>query len=245
VPRKTQQRRTRGRPPKGTGPGLSRESVLRAALAVIDRGGLRALGTRKLAAQLGVAPNALYSYVSDKDDLIRGAIATLLEGMALPSLRARSWKISARDTCLWFRTQLLLHPNVVAASDGTLPFVPIFVAVGRILSSGGFHGKRLVEATFALSYHTIGFVSLEVTRYQRVAALEDRTLVTGAAKFQRADDPTETSILLPFVRDLNLDAVFERGLNAILNDLASPTKKPTRARPAPRKARRNKTASTR
>jgi AcrR family transcriptional regulator len=49
---------------------LTRERVLRAAIAHADAGGLEALTMRTLAEVLGVAPMALYRHVANKDDLV-------------------------------------------------------------------------------------------------------------------------------------------------------------------------------
>ena len=59
-------RRQRGR--------LSRERVLAAALALVDREGLSALSMRRLAAELGVEAMALYRYTPGKDALLDGLV---------------------------------------------------------------------------------------------------------------------------------------------------------------------------
>ena len=51
---------------------LTRERILRAAIAHADAGGLETLTMRSLADMLGVAPMALYRHVANKDDLIDG-----------------------------------------------------------------------------------------------------------------------------------------------------------------------------
>lgn len=48
---------------------LTREAVLQAAIAHVEREGVAALSMRALAAELGVAPNALYRHVGSKAEL--------------------------------------------------------------------------------------------------------------------------------------------------------------------------------
>lgn len=219
---RTKSKRAPGRPAIGAGPRLTRQHVLEAALRIIDRDGVGSLGTRRLAAHLGVAPNALYSYVRNKNDLVQGAIALLLGGIEIPSAQTRSWTQRLREICVWFRRRLLQHPNVVAASHESVPFAPIFVALGEILQKAGFESEELVEATYALSFHTLGFVTMEVTRHQRVVAgKSDRALVARASSLLIEDDYGLTEQVLPFVRGLDLDSVFERGLDAIIDELAN------------------------
>src|SRR4051812_47064186 len=56
---------------------LSRERVLAAALALVDREGLSALSMRRLGAELGVEAMALYRYAASKDALLDGLVEAL------------------------------------------------------------------------------------------------------------------------------------------------------------------------
>jgi AcrR family transcriptional regulator len=49
---------------------LTRERVLRAAIALADEGGIEALSMRKLAKELGVEAMSLYNHVANKGDLV-------------------------------------------------------------------------------------------------------------------------------------------------------------------------------
>ena len=53
---------------------LSRERVLRAAVALADEHGVEAISMRRIAGELGVVPMALYKHVSSKDELLDGMI---------------------------------------------------------------------------------------------------------------------------------------------------------------------------
>ena len=54
----------------GTPAGLDAGRVVDAATALVAEGGVEALSMRAVAHRLGVAPNALYSHVADKDALL-------------------------------------------------------------------------------------------------------------------------------------------------------------------------------
>ena len=56
---------------EGTRETLTRDAVVSAARAMIERDGLDAVSLRRLAAKLGVTAPALYAYVADKGDLLR------------------------------------------------------------------------------------------------------------------------------------------------------------------------------
>jgi AcrR family transcriptional regulator len=58
------------RPPRGRARGLSRQQIVRAAIAVADRDGLGALTMRGVAEELGAGTMSLYWHVRDKAELI-------------------------------------------------------------------------------------------------------------------------------------------------------------------------------
>jgi AcrR family transcriptional regulator len=87
---------------------LSRERVLRAAIAHADAGGLEALTMRQLADLLEVAPMALYRHVANKDDLIDAMIDVVFGEIGLPS-GGTDWKTAMRQRAIAVRDVLLRH----------------------------------------------------------------------------------------------------------------------------------------
>ena len=55
-----------GRARRGPRRALTEEQVLDAALSLLDDGGANAASVRGIAARVGVAPNAVYTYFPDK-----------------------------------------------------------------------------------------------------------------------------------------------------------------------------------
>jgi AcrR family transcriptional regulator len=64
---------------------MSRERVLRAALAFADANGIESLSMRKLARELGVEAMTLYYYVASKNDLLEGLTDLVAAEIELPS----------------------------------------------------------------------------------------------------------------------------------------------------------------
>jgi AcrR family transcriptional regulator len=85
--------------PRGS---LTREEIINEALALLEEHGSGALSMRRLADRLGVAPNALYTHVRGKADLIDGLVDQVYAGLELhPTLAATgpsSWPPSARPS---------------------------------------------------------------------------------------------------------------------------------------------------
>ena len=68
---------------------LSRERVLRAAVALADEGGVESLSMRKLALELGVVPMALYKHVANKDEMLDGMVDVVVGEIDPPLARRR------------------------------------------------------------------------------------------------------------------------------------------------------------
>ena len=63
---------------------MSRERVLRAAIAFADANGVESLSMRKLARELGVEAMTLYYYVTSKNDLLEGMTDIVAAEIELP-----------------------------------------------------------------------------------------------------------------------------------------------------------------
>jgi AcrR family transcriptional regulator len=64
---------------------LSRDRVLRAAVALADTAGIQSLSMRKLAQELGVVPMALYKHVANKEELLDGMVDIVFGEVEFPS----------------------------------------------------------------------------------------------------------------------------------------------------------------
>jgi AcrR family transcriptional regulator len=87
---------------------LSKERVLRAALALADAEGIEALSMRRLARELGVEAMSLYNHVANKDEILDGIIDLVAGEFDLPS-DAGGWKPAMRGHLTSARDVLLRH----------------------------------------------------------------------------------------------------------------------------------------
>jgi AcrR family transcriptional regulator len=115
--------------------------VLAAALAIADAEGLEALSFRRLAADLGVTPMAIYRYVDGKDALLDGIGDLVLSTLELPE-SSGDWREGLRAMARSFRAALVAHPAVV----------PIFLTRPLITPSG----MRAAEAVLGI-FRRAGF----------------------------------------------------------------------------------------
>jgi len=88
---------------------LSRERVLRAAMALADAGGIESVTMRLLAQDLGVKAMSLYNHVTDKADIVDGIVDMVFAEIDLPSAET-DWKTAMRLRANSAREVLLRHP---------------------------------------------------------------------------------------------------------------------------------------
>ncbi len=92
--------------------GLSRESTLRAALAIIDADGVEALSMRRLGHALDRDPMSLYRYAGTKAELLDGVVEAVLAELSVDTTDG-DWATQLRTVARHFRALALAHPNVV------------------------------------------------------------------------------------------------------------------------------------
>ena len=74
---------------------LNRDRVLRAALDLVDEGGVEALSMRKLGQMLGVEAMSLYNHVANKDDILDGIADVVWREIDLP-VPGEEWEEAIR-----------------------------------------------------------------------------------------------------------------------------------------------------
>ena len=147
---------------------LSRELIIKEALALLDEHGPGALSMRRLADRLGVAPTALYTYVRGKADLIDGLIDQVYAGLTLNPDPTGDWTQQLTTLSQAIRDHLLAHPAVVPYAlqqPGLGPHsLRLGEAIYRVLRPAGFSDQAVVGTVYALLTYILGFVALEVPR---------------------------------------------------------------------------------
>jgi AcrR family transcriptional regulator len=145
-------------------PPLSRERVLRAAVALADEGGVEALSMRKIAQALGVVPMALYKHVAGKNELLDGMIDVLV-GEIDPPAAGTDWKTAVRLRVLSARRMLLRHPWAPAVIEArmkarTTPTPAVLAYVDSMIGlfrAGGFSVDLVHHALHVMGSRLLGF----------------------------------------------------------------------------------------
>jgi len=146
---------------------LSEQDILDAALALLAEGGADAVTIRGIAARVGVAPNAVYTYFPDKAAVVRGLAEHLLgrvnhDRFTDPS---QSWRDRIRAFALELRAELLAHPGSVHLMLSHPPDGPHTQAVREtllaILADAGL-GRAAADASYLINTHLLGSVAFEI-----------------------------------------------------------------------------------
>ena len=145
---------------------LSRETVLAAALELIDRNGVEGFSVRDLARALDVFPTALYWHVPGRTALIAGAVAHAIRD--LPAPRADGdWQAELAALFARYRAVVHAHPRIAPVlgvqlvSNESMDLV-IVDRILALLESAGFQGEGLRHAYNAVIAAMVGFVTMEL-----------------------------------------------------------------------------------
>jgi AcrR family transcriptional regulator len=205
---------------------LSRERVLRAAVAYADRHGLEALSMRKLADELGAGAMSLYHYVPNKTDLIDGMV-DLVFGEIEPPTTDVDWKTAMRRRAASTREALKRHRWAVGHMEGRtthgLANLRLHDAVLGCLRAAGFSIEMTVHAYSVQDAYIYGFALQETDMSSETAddfaAEAQRQMQEYAAVL--ADFPNLVEVVGGHVAQAGYDyeSEFLFGLDLILDGL--------------------------
>jgi AcrR family transcriptional regulator len=143
---------------------LSRERVLRAAIALADEAGFESLTMRKLAKGLGVEAMSLYNHVANKDDILDGIVEIVFSEIEPPPSGA-DWKTAMRRRAISTRKALARHRWAVGLMESRMSPGPANIrlhdAVLGCLRRAGFSVEMAVHAYSVQDSYIYGFALQE------------------------------------------------------------------------------------
>ncbi|MFI5666054.1 TetR/AcrR family transcriptional regulator C-terminal domain-containing protein [Streptomyces sp. NPDC051704] len=211
---------------------LTLERIIAAAVTVADAEGLAAVSMRRVAGELRAAPMSLYRHVADKDDLLTRMMDTAIAEHPLPAAPPEGWReaieLAARQLWELFRR----HPWFAPALSVTRPqlvtsALPYSEWILAVLHSHGLDLHSAFTAHLMLLNYARGIaVNLEADREAEAHSGLD------SEEWTDTQEPALLEILatgrFPALSrlaaagyHLDLDALFEFGLQRLLDGLAS------------------------
>ena len=145
---------------------LSRERVLRAALAVADRNGIAGLTIRSLAAELGAKPMSVYHHVANKDEILDGIVDLVFDEIHLPT-PGQDWRTEIRQRAEAARRVLGRHRWAIGLLESRATPGPANLrhheAVLAALRAAGFTVELSAHAYALLDSYVYGFALQEAS----------------------------------------------------------------------------------
>jgi AcrR family transcriptional regulator len=202
---------------------LSRERLLRGAIAVADAGGLGSLTMRSLAQELGVKPMSLYHHVSNKEEILDAITDAVFSEIELPAAGA-DWRPAMRDRAISARRALRRHPWATPLMQSRTNPGPATLhhhdAVIGSLRRAGFSVALAAHAFSLLDAYVYGFA------LQEANLPFDSETAPDVAEAIMAQFPRDA---YPYLAELTIEHVlqpgydygeeFEIGLDLILDGL--------------------------
>ncbi|MDQ1711649.1 MAG: hypothetical protein QOE45_1099 [Frankiaceae bacterium] len=145
---------------------LSRERVLRGAVAVADAGGLAGLTIRSLAQELGVKPMAVYHYVANKGEILDGIVDIVFGEIELP-VPGGEWRAEIQRRAVSARQVLRRHPWAIGllesrTTPGSATLHHHDTIIGT-LRGAGFSVEMTAHAYALLDSYVYGFALQEAS----------------------------------------------------------------------------------
>lgn len=221
---------------------LSRDRVLRGAIAVADAQGIGSLTIRSLAQELGAKPMSLYHHVRNKDEILDGTVDLVFGEIDLPE-PGGEWRSEMRRRANSARRVLRRHPWAIALLQSRTSPGPATLrhhdSIIGALRGAGFSVAMTAHAYALIDSYVLGFALSEAA-----LPMSGPETVTEVAEqvFQQVSPETyphltEFSIEHVLKPGYDFGEEFEFGLGIVLDGLA-------RSLPATRRRRKTPAART-
>jgi AcrR family transcriptional regulator len=143
---------------------VTREQVLRAAMALADRVGVEGLTMRAIGREVGIEAMSLYRHVRDKEDILDGIVDLVYEEIEVPPA-AHEWKAAMRGRAISARKALGRHPWAIDLMESRSQPGPANLghhdAVLGALLPAGFSAAMATHAYNLLDSYIYGFTLQE------------------------------------------------------------------------------------
>ncbi len=200
---------------------LSRERILKTALAMVDKSGLEALSMRKLAAALDVDAMSLYNHVKNKEDIVSGMLEIVASEIKIPE-DAPDWREALRARTIAAHQAFVRRPWAARIWMKSMPSVDRLAqsdAVLRCLRQAGLSPSVVYSAYHALDGFALGY-ALQRLDVPIPTKRVNRLVTEFLRDFPTEDYPDFTEhVRQHFDPEFAASDSFEFGLDLILDGL--------------------------
>ncbi|MFD8204787.1 TetR/AcrR family transcriptional regulator [Streptomyces sp. NPDC059695] len=219
---------------RGRKRAVAEDEVVAAAMRLLAARGADAVSIRGIAAELGLAPNAVYTYFPDRAAVVGAVVEHLLGRTDLDALttRATPWRDRVHTLADDLRHRLLAHPGSVHLMLSGPMDGPHALALGEalltVLADAGLGPADAARASYLLIVQVLGAIALEAAELpaplppppvtERVAARREQLRAVPADRHPRTAAAADT--IARFVSDEQ----YAWGLDRVLDGIAARAK---------------------
>jgi len=212
---------------------LTRESIIEAAIELLDSNGEGGLTFRALSGQLATGPGAIYWHIANKSDLLNAACDAVIARTMKAALVGQTPDETIRALALGVFDAIDAHPWVGSALTrvpGHLPMVRVLEPIGQQVRALGVPDDQQWEAVSALMAYILGVSGQNAANGQlaRTRGLDRSDFLEKLSSVWLQLDPEE----YPFARSVagqmrdHDDRVdFLSGIDLILRGIDSPLRR--------------------
>lgn len=221
---------------------LSRESIIQAAIALLDSGGEDGLTFRALSERLATGPGAIYGHIANKSDLLTAACDALV-ARTMNKIPITTPEETIRAVALGLFDLIDVHPwigSTLTSSPGALPVVRILERIGHQIRTLSVPEEQQWDAVGTLMAFILGVSRQNAANRQLARAQNlDRddfldVVATAWSQLDAREHPFARSVA-GRIRNHDDRVDFLAGIDLILAGIGS-LKRPSRPRikPSPR-----------
>ncbi|QVQ52942.1 GntR family transcriptional regulator [Spiractinospora alimapuensis] len=206
---------------------LSRQAIVRAAIAVVDAEGIDDFSMRRVATEMNVSTMALYRHVAHRTDLVSAMIETTYREAEFPELGEADWREALEKAVRWEWGVFRRHPWLVQLSVTAKPYItPATMGpterMMRVITAEGASPDTALEVVTILLGFTDGMAAQGLVVEQPATREPDPSHwwherapdLSGPAG--RDEFPTVSRVSRP----PDIDKIFAIGLSRLLDSLA-------------------------
>jgi AcrR family transcriptional regulator len=184
---------------------------------MVTADGVDALSMRKLAAELGLAPTAIYWHVGDRDELLHAVFEAMLAELPEVTATGRTPRARIRSIARAIRGQVVANQVLTSLAhelnrSAEVAF-PAQVVLAREVSAAGLHGRAAEQLVRSILF-TIGGLSL------LEHAFSEEPSATPSLWSHLHDPAIDLGLLRAMRAPADLDALFDHILDALLTSAA-------------------------
>ena len=195
----------------------SRSRIVDAARRLIEAGGVEALSMRKVAADVGLAPTAIYWHVGGRDDLLRAVLDAMVAHLPPISARGEDPRARIASVVRAVRRQFLDGIRMLQLANevgrGNELSFRAQVVLAQELTESGLEGEEAASVLRSLLFLAGGFVVIE----QQYRERDPGELATGELWAAQDEPGIDPSLREAMADPVDTDALFEATLGRVLD----------------------------